>query len=266
MKFACSRELPDKKYRSGLFTRTICTFRINTKKNDYIWVVGRNRFTGRLKKLWLYNVTERREEDDRLLVGDMLKLLLAYVIITNPCFPKVLHEYLEQTSKYIPCMEQRLKEQKDRLGTLKMEIPRFTYDELVDLIRILEQILAKQKEMVEFLGKYHELSVQLQKTAGEVPAKILLSFLEDFFLYWRAAKEAGEHMTKIQKQSEEYLSLIFNREMFRILYEVLDLMKGKYEEFLFYKKIPLLAEMVEKDFSEHITDRYRTLVQNKTIV
>jgi hypothetical protein len=264
MKFAYSKELPDSKYKGGLMKSTVRIPTIKVKEKEYTWIISRNRFSGRLKRLWLYNVTDSREEDNLLLVDDMLKILHAWFMVTSPVLVKALYEYSEEAAGFITFVEQRLAEQKSCLGKLKMEMPRFAYIELVGIVQLLEEIINKQKEMTDFIIKYYDLSVHLLKMPGEIPVKILLLFYEDFFLYWRALKEVRKKTDKLKKQDDEYLSLILNRETFHILYEVLDTQKEEQEVFSFYNKIPLMKEMIEMDFSEHITDRYRPLVQTRT--
>lgn len=258
------------KYRDKIkkvFETESCTYKINANKKDYVWFIYKPILSDEISGLYLYNVTERKDEFERLLIEDMLKILYGYMCLCNKSFTKAISQRVSMLKKSPRTFDENsIEKQKQRLCEIKNSAPSFVYDELVKINALTSLIYEEEQKLIGFINKYAEIVKEMRKNNDEsIPSKLLLSFYGDLYEYNETLKSFLKHVDeqkRLIKTAEDFFSVIADKGNFSVYKKVAEEQINYEVNFDFYKECPLIQNIISKEFSEAIIDDYKKLVRN----
>lgn len=243
-----------------------CTYKINANKKEYVWFIYRPMLSNEISGLYLYNITERKEEIDKLLVNDMLKILYGYMCLYNNTFIKTICGISDSLKKSSGIFKESIvEEQKHRLQEIKSSIPGFVYEELVKVTALFSLISEEEQSLIGFTEKYVGVVKEIKTGKEAVQSKLLLTFFEDIYNYNVSLKNLQKYIEEekqLLKKVEDYFLAITDKGAFPAYDTIVNSQVNCNINFDFYDECPLVKNAILKDFSEMIIDPYKKLVRN----
>lgn len=250
--------------KKRMLERAYSTKKLFVKNTEYIWIIYKRLFSTRIRGLLLFNLETGREEDDRQVIEDMLKILYAYLAIYEDRFCLKLPNIKKRLEKEWTKIKNAVENINEELNKAYLGLPIFIRTSIRQILDLFVSILRDEEKMLEGLARILEIIGRIDKEEG-VPVQVLLCFLHELQKYEQAIVEI-EKMIKEKKETlaeiKAFMEVFPEKASFDSIKKVLEQVFAHVKGLRFYKDFPFINNLVLCSFSERVIEPYKPLVRN----
>jgi len=243
--------------------RMYSTKKLVVKDMEYVWIVYRNLYPARISGLLLYNLKAGKEEDNKQVIEDMLKILYAYMAIYKGQFYQKLPQFKKWYGREVNKIRNSIGPIEKKLSDIYLQ-PNFIRTLIQESLNLAANVLKSENAISRNLDRIIEIG-KLIDMEYNVPIKLLLSFYSELQEYYQTILELEEKAKGKENILAEIKAFtdVFSKESdFGDIGKLLELVYAHIENLKFYKKFPLINDLILYSFSEQVLEPYKPLIRN----